>query len=110
MKVKAFGPYTTKMPDGTLVSPVPNEIITVDDANEAFVARWRELAAAGMAEILEDVAEPEPDDAGPAGPDTGLLTGLSIDELRAKAAKAGVTVDNRWGADRLRREIEAAAK
>lgn len=31
-----------------------------------------------------------------------------LDSLRAVAEKAGVKVDNRWGSDRLRQEIEAA--
>jgi hypothetical protein len=31
-----------------------------------------------------------------------------LDQLRKQAAEAGVTVDNRWGADRLRQETAAA--
>lgn len=33
-----------------------------------------------------------------------------LDELRAKAEKAGVKVDKRWGADKLRQEIAAATE
>lgn len=33
-----------------------------------------------------------------------------IDALRAEAEKAGVKVDGRWGADKLREEIAAAKK
>lgn len=33
-----------------------------------------------------------------------------LDVLRAEAEKAGVKVDNRWKADRLRQEIAAASK
>lgn len=33
-----------------------------------------------------------------------------LDALRAEAEKAGVTVDKRWGADRLRQEIADAGK
>lgn len=32
----------------------------------------------------------------------------SVEDLRARAEAAGVTVDKRWGADRLRQEIEQA--
>lgn len=33
-----------------------------------------------------------------------------VDALRTQAEKAGVKVDKRWGADKLRAEIESAAK
>jgi hypothetical protein len=33
-----------------------------------------------------------------------------LDALRSKAEAAGVKIDKRWGADRLREEIAAAAK
>jgi hypothetical protein len=33
-----------------------------------------------------------------------------LDALRAKAEKAGIKVDKRWGADRLYEEIAAASK
>jgi hypothetical protein len=33
-----------------------------------------------------------------------------LDALRSQAEKAGVTVDKRWGADRLKQEIADAGK
>lgn len=46
---------------------------------------------------------PKPAASEPAAPD-------DLDALRKQAEDAGVTVDKRWGADRLRQEIDAAGK
>jgi hypothetical protein len=41
-------------------------------------------------------------------PDAGDGSDAELEQLRKQATDAGVTVDNRWGADRLRQETAAA--
>lgn len=43
-----------------------------------------------------------------AGKPVDKSTDDSVEDLRARAEAAGVTVDKRWGVDRLRQEIEQA--
>jgi hypothetical protein len=53
---------------------------------------------------LESKVEPK------AAPQAEPKPGDDLDALRVQAEKAGVKVDNRWKADRLRQEIAAASK
>ncbi len=70
--------------------------------DDELKAHFRQVAAENGASLLgEPEPEPEPEPA-PAPPDADL------DDLRAQAEAVGVKVDKRWGADRLRSEIDAA--
>lgn len=82
------------------------------------------LAYPAGSEIPEDIAEHEglkasskPQDKSVAKPQDKSVDKPDdkapdddLEALRAEAEKAGVTVDKRWGADRLKAEIDAAGK
>ena len=81
--------------------PPRGAVLDVDDNEGA------QLCAGGLAEPVPDdqveTAVPPTEDVEKRGsaPD-------DLDALRAQAKDAGVKVDNRWGADKLRQEIAAA--
>lgn len=49
------GSFSTNWPDGSLFSPVPGQIIEVDDADTDRVAFLNRLADEGLVTIVEDV-------------------------------------------------------
>jgi hypothetical protein len=68
---------------------------------DADADRVAEQAAAQAAQLEPEQAAAQPDE---------LQDGGELEALRAEAEALGVKVDKRWGADRLRAEIDAAAR
>jgi hypothetical protein len=83
--------------------PARGETVEVNDEEGT------QLCASGIAAPVPDdeveTALPKKGDVETRGVETD-----DLDALRAQAEKAGVKVDNRWKADRLRQEIDAARK
>lgn len=103
--------------DGRVFAAGAGTRTVVEDGDEPMVALMREWAATGDVQILDDQAEKsEPDEEEPVTEAGAADTGEEILEepevvlaqLREQAEAAGVKVDGRWGADRLREEIAAA--
>jgi hypothetical protein len=87
--------YTTE--DGAVVGSIDRAALAeVKPKDEDAKATLGQLQA--EAEAAETAAEPDADDD----------SGDELDQLRAEAEAAGVKVDKRWGADRLREEIDTA--
>lgn len=84
--------------------PGRGETLDVDDSEGA------QLCAAGLATpVVDDKVETAVPSTGDVETRTDATPPADdIDALRAAADKAGVTVDKRWKADRLRQEIDAA--
>ncbi len=95
-------------PDGSIAAtlfPFHGEPMWVDRVprrrTSLDVSVW-DFAAEDVSELrqmLEDLTAPPPAD-----------DGTDLEQLRASAESAGVKVDRRWGADRLRQEIEQRRK
>lgn len=93
----------------------------VTASHDAYRVKWSHLFEPVEAAV-EAAAEVSPVGVEAATADPGEKRSLSttlppkpepvddLDALRKQATDAGVKVDNRWGADRLRQEIEGAAK
>lgn len=61
MKVKTLGAgYSARMPNGDFFSPVPGQVIDIDDLDEPRVAFFQGQADAGLVEVLEDIKSKEP--------------------------------------------------
>jgi nucleotide-binding universal stress UspA family protein len=82
--------------------PPRGSVVELDDTEGAS------LCAVGLAEPVADdtveTAVPSTEDV-----ETRQVTD-DLDALREQAEQAGVKVDKRWGADKLRAEISAAGK
>lgn len=81
---RSFGEHTIKV-----------GVLDTDD--EATIARLRAAIAAGGDEHLKEVDAPGADADG----DEDELSGLDKDALLSLADEEGVTVDKRWGVDKL---------
>jgi outer membrane biosynthesis protein TonB len=78
--------------------------VAVEDTEEVV----EEPAPEPAEEPAETVKEkPAPPNKQQTKPDTKAATPADVPALRKQAEKAGVQVDNRWGADRLLKEIAA---
>jgi hypothetical protein len=93
MKIRTLDHVNSHWSDGRHLSAGQGAELVADDADTDAVAHLQHLVATGQAEVVD---EPEPD------PEAEL------DDLREQAEAAGVKVDRRWGADRLREEITKA--
>lgn len=81
----------------------------VGEGHEAYRTAWLHLyepveTAAARAVDATETATAEP------GEKRAILGDDDLTALRAKAEAAGVKVDNRWGAAKLRSEIQKAEK
>jgi hypothetical protein len=85
-----------------------NPALSLDYQIEQQQARLDELKA--RREQVGDDGKPtaRTTQAAPQPEGGGDGSDAELEQLRKQAADAGVTVDNRWGADRLRAEITAA--
>lgn len=92
MRIKVLGHVNARTLDGRVYSAMEGTVTEIDDNDEGMVALMRELAAGGQVDVVDPEPEPAED----------------LDALRAEAEAAGVRIDKRWGADRLREEIESA--
>jgi hypothetical protein len=80
-------------------------VAEAEAAQSALVAEQAGVPAAASAEGQQsDAAKP----AAQAAPAAQPAQSEDVTALQSEAAAAGVTVDKRWGADRLRQEIAAA--
>jgi len=92
MKVKTLNHVNGRTLDGRVFAAGEGSVTEVDGGDVGMVALFRSWAASGAVEILEEEAPT-----------------VDLEELRAEAESVGVKVDKRWGTDRLREEIAAAA-
>jgi len=113
--------------DGSVVGSIDRsrlgEIDATSDEAKAQVIALQSEAEAGAAEQERLASERQPEEVEQETTTTVVgedvveavegSTGDSdddLDQLRAEAEAAGVKVDKRWGADRLRTEIEKASE
>lgn len=91
MKVTMHGPMSGVGPAGIIQSWGPNEVVTVDDADEAAVEFYRSKIAAGSATLIAEptaapespappAAEPTPPPAGEAKTAAAAKTGTAAPE------------------------------
>ena len=108
MKIQTTRQINARTFDGREYVADKDTVTEIDDDDAGMVGLARSLIMSGQAEHYgdagtldgsEDAPAPEPNDP-PAEDD--------LDALRADAEAAGVKVDGRWGADRLREEIDHA--
>ena len=106
MKFTVLGQVSTRSRDGRVFSAMDGTESEVDDVDTDMCDAIRALPAS-LIEIHEEQAPAAP----PAAPAVvGSADDVSeLDSLRAQAEAMGIKVDRRWGADRLRDEIAAAA-
>lgn len=108
--VEAAEPFSVTLKDGTPFSVARGDLFYSDDP----VVKGRELL---FGEVNVRSSRPyratsaaETATAGPGEKRTVTTPDADLESLRAEAEKAGVKVDKRWGADKLRQEITAAKK
>lgn len=105
MQIKTKTQINTSTFDGRAVSADEAAVIEIDDDDAGMIGLAKSLISSGQAEFYGDAGAV--DDSEPGG--EGTEPEAELDHLREQAEAAGVKVDGRWGADRLREEIEAAA-
>ena len=103
MQIKTTRQVNARTWDGSAVAAGDGEVIEIDDADVGMVGLAKSLIGSGQAEFYGD--------AGTVGEDVDAGEEkdpeAELDDLREEAEAAGVKVDGRWGADRLREEIAA---
>ena len=119
MQIKTTRQVNARTLDGRVYAAGEGTVTEIDDDDVEMVAMAKSLIGSGQAEHYgdagtvdgndgdtetetEDETETENETENAVDPDDELA------QLRAEAEAAGVKVDGRWGADRLREEIEAA--
>lgn len=104
MKVRMVGPTSGYGPNG-YQSWAADEVVEIDDGDQATVAWYRNHCAGGGGTILEDVKPP----AKSAMPSV-VADEVNLDRLRSEAEALGIKVDGRWSAQRLQQEIAKARR
>lgn len=103
--------------DGRVYAAGEGAITEIDDGDEGMVAMAKSLISSGQAVHYGDAGTvgdepPAPPVDSPDNKTEGVVVPndpeAELDQLRAQAEAAGVKVDGRLGADRLREEIQAA--
>lgn len=110
MQIKTKTHVNARTLDGRVYSAMEGTVTEIDDDDAGMVGLAKSLIASGQAEHYGDagtteITEPETPVEPPADDDPEA----ELADLREQAEAAGVKVDGRWGADRLREEIAAAA-
>ena len=114
MKIKTTRQINARTLDGRVYAAGEGTVTEIDDDDADMVGLAQALIASGQAEHYGDAGTVDGND-GETDPDPDVRAlgdppaEDDLDALRADAEAAGVKVDGRWGADRLREEIEAAA-
>ena len=118
MQIKTTRQINARTLDGRVYAAGEGTVSEFDDNDADMVGLAQSLIASGQAEHYGDAgtADDEPPAPPVDSPDNkteGVVIPndpeAELEQLRAEAEAAGVKVDGRWGADRLREEIEAAA-
>jgi hypothetical protein len=107
MFIKTKRQVNARTLDGRVYAASEGAITQFDDDDEGMVGMAEALIASGQAEPYGEVPEPVIEEEAEAEP-TEDEKASELEALRADAEDAGVKVDRRWGADRLREEITAA--
>jgi len=114
MYIKTLQQVNARTLDGRVYSAGEGAVTEIDDDDAGMVGLAKGLIASGQAEHYGDAGTVDGDsETGdePTGDGEDLEEKdpeVELEELRAEAEAAGVKVDGRWGADRLREEIAAA--
>ena len=108
MQIKTTKQVNARTLDGRVYAAGEGTVTEIDDNDPEMVGLAKSLIGSGQAEHYGDAGTADGNDGetedGPEDPPAED----DLDALRAEAEAAGVKVDGRWGADRLREEIEAA--
>jgi hypothetical protein len=109
MFIKTTRHVNARTLDGRVYAAGEGTVTQFDDDDEGMVAMAEALVASGQAELYVDEPAPVTEDEAAAEDEwIATIDATEIGQLRADAEAAGVKVDRRWGADRLREEISAA--
>lgn len=109
MQIKTTRQVNARTLDGRVYAAGEGTVSEFDDDDAGMIGLAKSLIASGQAEhygdagTIDDAPPPPPEDPPADDPE------VELSQLREQAEAAGVKVDKRWGADRLREEIEAAA-
>lgn len=109
MFIKTTRQVNARTLDGRVYAAGEGTVSEFDDDDSGMIGLAKSLIASGQAEHYGDAGTTE--DAPPPPPQEPPADGdpeAELAQLRAEAEAAGVKVDGRWGADRLREEIAAA--
>lgn len=110
MQIKTTRQINARTLDGRVYAADEDTVTEIDDDDAGMIGLAKSLISSGQAEFYGDAGAV--DDSEPVGDEpTGEESDpdAELDHLREQAGAAGVKVDGRWGADRLREELEAAA-
>jgi hypothetical protein len=117
MQIKTTKQVNARTQDGRVYAAGEGSISEFDDDDAGMIGLAKSLIASGQAEHYGDagsvdedeLTEFEPDEVISDEPDTEVDPEAELAQLRELAEDAGVKVDGRWGAERLREEIANAA-
>jgi hypothetical protein len=114
MQIKTKRQINARTQDGRVYAAGEGTVSEFDDDDAGMIGMAKSLIASGQAEHYGDAGEVDDGDtdaeqgAGEQTPPVDPPAEDDLDALRADAEAAGVKVDKRWGADRLREEIALA--
>ena len=111
MQIKTTRQVNARTLDGRVYAAGEGTVSEFDDDDAGMVGLAKSLIASGQAEHYGDAGTVDGETVDESTGDEGSEEKdpeAELVDLRAEAEAAGVKVDGRWGADRLREEIAAA--
>ena len=108
MRIKTTRQINARTLDGRVYAAGEDTVSEIDDDDDGMVAMAKSLIVSGQAVHYGDAGTVEGEEPPSEPPAEEPPAEDDHDALRADAEAAGVKVDGRWGADRLREEIALA--